>query len=45
LDERCELDELRRKLRQVLIERDILAKAAAWFAGKSERTFTSSTNS
>ncbi len=43
--ERAELIELRRRLRQVQMERDILAKATAWFAGKSERTFTPSTNS
>jgi len=43
--ERQELIELRRKLRQVQMERDILAKATAWFAGKSEKTFTPSTNS
>ncbi len=43
--ERQELIELRRKLRQVQLERDILAKATAWFAGKSEKTFTPSTNS
>jgi transposase len=43
--ERQELIELRRKLRQVQTERDILAKATAWFAGKSEKTFTPSTNS
>lgn len=30
--EREELTRLRRELRQVKIERDILAKAAAWFA-------------
>ena len=36
--ERQELVELRRKLRQVQMERDILAKATAWFAGKSEKT-------
>lgn len=42
-DERKELMELRRKLRQVEQERDILAKAMAWFANKSERTFTPST--
>ena len=35
--ERQELVELRRKLRQVQMERDILAKATAWFAGKSRR--------
>jgi hypothetical protein len=38
--ERQELVELRRKLRQVQQERDILAKATAWFAGKSEQTHT-----
>ena len=43
--ERQELVELRRKLRQVQMERDILAKATAWFAGKSEKTSTSSTRS
>jgi transposase len=43
--ERQELVELRRRLRQVQMERDILAKATAWFAGKSERTSTTSTNS
>jgi transposase len=43
--ERQELVELRRKLRQTLLERDILAKATAWFAGKSEKTSTSSMNS
>jgi transposase len=43
-DERRELNELRRKLRQVQQERDILAKATAWFAGKSEKTYTASTS-
>lgn len=43
--ERQELIELRRKLKQVQMERDILAKATAWFAGKSEKTSTPSTNS
>lgn len=43
--ERQELVELRRRLKQVQMERDILAKATAWFAGKSERTSTTSTNS
>ena len=43
--ERQELLELRRKLRQVQMERDILAKATAWFAGKSEKTSTPSTSS
>ena len=44
-NERKELVELRRKLKQVQLERDILAKATAWFAGKSEKTSMSSTNS
>jgi len=44
-NERQELIELRRTLRQVQMERDILAKATAWFAGKSEKTFTPSTRS
>ena len=43
--ERHELVELRRRLKQVQMERDILAKATAWFAGKSERTSTTSSNS
>lgn len=43
--ERQELVELRRRLKQVPMERDILAKATAWFAGKSERTSTTSSNS
>jgi len=43
--ERQELLELRRKLKQVQQDRDILAKATAWFAGKSEKTSTTSTNS
>ncbi len=43
--EREELIRLRRQLRQVQQERDILAKATAWFAGRSEKTSTPSTNS
>ena len=43
--EREELVRLRRQLRQVQMERDILAKATAWFARKSERTPTASSNS
>ena len=44
-----ELIELRRRFKRVQQERDILAKAAAWFAGHSklavtEKTPTSSTN-
>ena len=38
--ERQELIELRRKLRQVQMERDILAKATAWFAHNGDKTFT-----
>jgi transposase len=41
--ERQELIELRRKLRQVQTERDILAKATAWFANNGDKTFTPST--
>ena len=43
--ERQELIELRRRLKQVQMERDILAKATAWFAGKSEKASTTSTDS
>ncbi len=41
--ERQELIELRRKLRQVQMERDILAKATAWFANNGDKTFPPST--
>ena len=37
-NERQELMELRRKLRQVQMERDILAKATAWFAHNGDKT-------
>lgn len=43
--EREELTRLRRENRRLQQERDILAKATAWFAGKSEKTSTTSTNS
>ena len=43
--EREELVRLRRENRRLQQERDILAKATAWFAGKSEKTSTPSTNS
>jgi transposase len=43
--EREEHVRLRRQLRQVQQERAILAKATAWFAGRSEKTSTPSTNS
>ena len=41
--ERQELSELRRLVRQITMERDILAKATAWFANKDsgvDKTFT-----
>ena len=43
--EREELVRLRRQLRRVQQERDILAKATAWFAARSEKTSTPSTHS
>jgi len=43
--EREELARLRRENRQLKLERDILAKATAWFAGKNERTPGASSNS
>lgn len=43
--EREELARLRRQVRQLQMERDILAKATAWFAGKNGGTSTSSSNS
>ena len=43
--ERDELTRLRREVRQLKAERDILAKATAWFAGKGDRTSIESTNS
>ena len=43
--EREELVRLRRENRQLKQERDILAKATAWFAGKGEKTPIGSTNS
>ena len=38
--ERQELVELRRKLRQVQMERDLLAKATAWFANSGDKAST-----
>ena len=43
--EREELNRLRRENRRLQTERDILAKATAWFAGKSEKTPTPSIGS
>ena len=42
--EREELVRLRRKLRQVEHERDILVKATAWFAARHDKTSTPSSN-
>jgi transposase len=41
--ERAELLALRKENRQIKLERDILAKATAWFANKGDQTFTPST--
>ena len=43
--EREELARLRRQVRQLQMERDILAKATAWFAGRNGGSSTSSSNS
>ena len=43
--EREELARLRRENRQLRVERDILAKATAWFAGRSDATSTKSSDS
>lgn len=43
--EREELSRLRRENRQLRTERDILAKATAWFAKKSDPTSTPSSSS
>ncbi|MBA3591044.1 MAG: hypothetical protein H0W38_15995 [Methylibium sp.] len=40
-----ELARLRRRVRQLEQERDILAKATAWFAAKDGKTSTGSTDS
>lgn len=41
-DERHEPMELRRKLHQIQMAHDILAKATAWFASNGDTTFTQS---
>jgi transposase len=43
--ERQELVQLRRENRQLKIEREILSKATAWFAGRGDKTFTPSSSS
>lgn len=43
--EREELARLRRENKQLKVERDILAKATAWFAGKGDKTSIGSSNS
>ena len=40
--ERQELAQLHKQLRQVTMERDILAKATAWFANNGDKTSTPS---
>ena len=43
--EREELARLRRENRRLKMERDILAKATAWFAGKGDKTSIGSSDS
>jgi len=43
--EREELTRLRRENRRLQTERDIVAKALAWFAAKGEKTLDPSSNS
>ena len=43
--EREELSRLRRETRQLKIEREILSKATAWFAGRGDKMFTPSSSS
>lgn len=43
--ERQELVRLRRENRQLRLEREILSKATAWFAGRADKTFTPSSSS
>jgi transposase len=44
-DERAELERLRKENRRLQMERDILAKATAWFAGTSVHTPNGSSRS
>ena len=43
--EREELARLRRENKQLMLERDILAKATDWFAGKGDKRSIGSSNS
>lgn len=43
--ERADYERLRKEVRRLQTERDILAKATAWFAVKGEKTSTGSMNS
>lgn len=43
--EREELARLRRQVRQLQTERDILSKATAWFAARGDKTFNPSSSS
>lgn len=43
--EREELSQLRRQVKQLQIERDILSKATAWFAGRAEKISAPSSSS
>ena len=45
ITERQELVQLRRENRQLKIEREILSKATAWFAGRGDKTYTPSSSS
>jgi len=44
-DERAELAQLRREIKQLRLERDILAKATAWFARETDSTRSESSSS
>ena len=43
--ERAEIRRLRRQIKQLRTERDILEKAAAWFARETDSMFTEPSNS